>query len=52
MIETAYSLGIGFLVGLALAVVGVPVPAPSSIAGVAGILGLTLGYIVLHGFHA
>lgn len=49
MTAILYSLGIGFIVGLALNVLGVAVPAPPNLAGVAGIAGLTLGFMVLGG---
>lgn len=49
MAEILFSFGIGGAVGLVLAFVGVPVPAPPTVAGVSGILGLTVGYIVIQG---
>jgi XapX domain-containing protein len=51
MIETVrdvvVSLITGGLVGFAFALTNAPVPAPPVIAGVAGILGITLGYSLL-----
>lgn len=49
MIEALLSLGAGIILGVAFALLGAPVPAPPSIAGVAGVLGLTLGYILIGG---
>jgi XapX domain-containing protein len=47
MVETVGSLFIGGIVGVLFAFVNVPVPAPPTVAGVAGILGLTLGYMAI-----
>lgn len=44
MKEILFSLGTGALVGVLFAAVKLPVPAPPTLAGVAGILGLFLGY--------
>jgi XapX domain-containing protein len=41
------SLVVGLVVGLGLATIGVAVPAPPTISGVAGILGMTLGFMVV-----
>lgn len=49
MAEIVASFGIGGFVGFLFAAVNVPVPAPPTVAGVAGILGLTVGYIVIQG---
>lgn len=49
MVETLFAFAVGSIVGLLFAVLGVPVPAPPTIAGVAGILGLTIGYSVIVG---
>ena len=51
MVETirdvAVSLITGGLVGFTFALTNAPVPAPPMVAGVAGILGITLGYSLL-----
>lgn len=39
----ALALGVGFLVGLIVTRLGLPVPAPGTAAGVAGVIGLFLG---------
>ena len=39
-------------VGGVFAAFGAAVPAPPTIAGVAGILGITLGFIIVNGFRA
>lgn len=49
MVETLFAFGVGSVVGVIFAVLGVPVPAPPTVAGVAGILGLTIGYAALSG---
>lgn len=45
--ETLSSLAVGLVVGVGLAAIGVSVPAPPTISGVAGILGMTLGFIIV-----
>lgn len=40
----------GFLAGAAFAVVGVPIPAPPTITGVVGIVGIYLGFRVIEYF--
>lgn len=47
MVEVLISLVIGGLVGVIFSVISIPVPAPPTVAGVAGILGLTLGYMAV-----
>jgi XapX domain-containing protein len=49
MVEILFSFAIGGSVGLGFAFIGVPVPAPPTVAGVAGILGLTIGYMAIQG---
>lgn len=44
MKEILLSLGTGMVVGIIFALIRLPVPAPATLAGVAGILGLFLGY--------
>lgn len=45
--DVVVSLITGSLVGGAFALTSAPVPAPPVVAGVAGILGITLGYSLL-----
>jgi XapX domain-containing protein len=45
MKEILLSLGTGIVVGVLFAALRLPVPAPATLAGVAGILGLFLGYM-------
>lgn len=44
MRELVVSLVVGLAIGVVFAVMRLPVPAPSTLAGVTGILGLYLGY--------
>ena len=44
MKELVLSLGTGMAVGVLFAAIRLPVPAPSTLAGLAGIVGLFLGY--------
>lgn len=46
MKEVIYATLTGFLVGLLFAKLKLPIPAPPTLAGVMGIVGLFLGYIV------
>ncbi len=46
MKEVILSLGTGLIVGIVFAVIKLPVPAPATVAGVAGIVGLFLGYML------
>lgn len=45
--DVVVSIFTGGLVGAAFAITSAPVPAPPVVAGVAGILGITLGYSFL-----
>ena len=45
--DIVVSLFTGGLVGAAFALASAPVPAPPVVAGVAGILGITIGYSAL-----
>jgi XapX domain-containing protein len=45
IVQSVLSLGTGLITGLVFAAVKLPVPAPNTIVGVLGILGLTLGYM-------
>jgi XapX domain-containing protein len=49
MVEVLQALVIGGMVGAVFVIAGVPIPAPPSVAGVAGILGLTLSFMFLKG---
>jgi XapX domain-containing protein len=44
--ETLLALGTGSVVGVLFAVFRLPVPAPPTLAGVAGIVGIFVGYLV------
>ncbi|MDA8234583.1 MAG: DUF1427 family protein [Clostridia bacterium] len=44
MKEVIFSLATGLLVGVLFSVLKLPVPAPQTLAGVAGIFGLFIGY--------
>ena len=44
LVLASLALVTGFLAGAAFAVVGVPIPAPPTIAGVLGIVGIYLGF--------
>lgn len=46
MREVVLSIVTGFLVGMVFARFRLPVPAPPTLAGVMGIVGLFLGYVV------
>ncbi|MFZ5596734.1 MAG: XapX domain-containing protein [Bacillota bacterium] len=46
MKEILVSMITGLTAGVLFAVLKLPVPAPSTLAGVAGILGLFLGYMI------
>ncbi|NTW05474.1 MAG: DUF1427 family protein [Peptococcaceae bacterium] len=45
MKEVILSLGTGIIIGIIFALIRLPVPAPATWAGVAGVLGLFLGYL-------
>lgn len=45
MKEVFLALGTGTLVGMLFAFLRLPVPAPPTLAGIAGIVGLFLGYV-------
>jgi XapX domain-containing protein len=44
------SLGTGFLTGVIFALLKLPVPAPAVLPGVMGILGITLGFLLVTKF--
>jgi len=47
MREILISLATGLLAGIVFAGLKLPIPAPSTLAGVAGIIGLFLGYTAM-----
>lgn len=40
------SLGVGIITGALWSVLGLPIPAPSTVAGVAGVVGVTAGFLI------
>lgn len=46
MREVFLTTGTGFIVGMIFAKLKLPIPAPPTLAGVMGIVGLFLGYLV------
>ncbi len=48
MNEVLASLGVGIVVGVVFSVIKLPIPAPPTLAGIAGIVGLWLGYIFIN----
>jgi XapX domain-containing protein len=48
IIQNLLSLATGLITGFIFAAVKLPVPAPNVIAGVMGILGITLGYLLFN----
>ena len=49
MVEVLLSVVTGIVVGGVFALVGATVPAPPNLAGVMGVVGITLGYLVVIG---
>lgn len=47
MVEVIVSTVTGLVVGSAFALVGATAPAPPSVAGVMGVVGITLGYLLV-----
>jgi XapX domain-containing protein len=50
MKEVLLSLLVGSVTGAAFALLKLPVPAPANLAGVMGILGLFIGYMIVQYF--
>lgn len=50
LIDILKSLGTGFVCGAIFALLRLPVPAPVVLPGIAGIVGLSLGYMVIMHF--
>ncbi|GMR05225.1 MAG: DUF1427 family protein [Thermodesulfobacteriota bacterium] len=48
MIETALALFAGITLGIFFRVLKLPIPAPNTISGVAGIFGIWLGYMIIN----
>lgn len=48
IIQSLLSLATGLITGFIFAAVKLPVPAPNALVGVAGILGITLGYLLFN----
>ena len=46
IIQSLLSLATGLITGFIFAAVKLPVPAPNTLVGVAGILGITLGWLL------
>lgn len=47
MKEVLMSLGTGAIVGVVFGLLKLPVPAPNALAGVMGIIGIFLGYMLV-----
>jgi len=47
LIEIIKSFGTGFVVGVVFALLHLPIPAPSVLAGVMGIVGIFMGYVLI-----
>ena len=46
MKDISISFGIAFLIGAFLGYVKLPVPAPSTVAGIVGLIGLFIGWFI------
>lgn len=49
-IEIVKSLVTGLAVGVVFSLLKLPIPAPAALAGIAGILGIFLGYVLVQNF--
>lgn len=47
MRQAATALGVGLVVGVLFAGLRLPIPAPPTLAGVAGIVGIFVGYLLV-----
>lgn len=47
MITALAAFGSGFILGIAFALVGLPIPAPGTLAGVAGVAGVTCAFLLV-----
>lgn len=50
MLEVLKSLLTGFVCGLVFSLLKLPIPAPGVLAGIAGIIGIFLGYVAIKRF--
>jgi XapX domain-containing protein len=50
LLQSLSSLGTGVLVGVIFALLKLPIPAPPVVPAVIGILGITLGYLIMGRF--
>ncbi|MGD8192395.1 XapX domain-containing protein [Brevibacillus ginsengisoli] len=50
MIEVMKSLGVGLIFGVLVSLFRLPLPAPPTLAGVMGIVGVYLGYVIVSQF--
>jgi XapX domain-containing protein len=47
LVDTLLSFGCGFILGGIFALLHLPIPAPRAMAGVAGVAGITLAFIIV-----
>lgn len=47
MTEILKVLAVGFIVGIIFNLLKLPIPAPSALAGIMGIVGIFLGYLLI-----
>ena len=52
MVEIVKALLAGLIVGFIFAAIKLPIPAPSALAGIMGIIGIFLGYLIYTSFIA
>ncbi|MEK7640844.1 MAG: DUF1427 family protein [Patescibacteria group bacterium] len=50
MLDIIKSLATGLVVGVIFSVLKLPIPAPPVVAGIAGIVGIFLGYVLVQNF--
>lgn len=50
MMDVIKSLGVGLVFGVLVSVLRLPLPAPPTLAGVMGIVGLYIGYVLVSHF--
>lgn len=51
MSEALASLGVGAALGAAFCFTGLPIPAPPTVAGIVGVVGVWLGYTMAQSLH-
>lgn len=49
IIQLSQAFFTGLIVGLVFSFIGLPIPAPNALAGILGIVGIYLGYILIKG---